>query len=225
MGLRIVLFGAPGAGKGTQAAETAKKYNIVHISTGEIFRKNLREGTELGLEARKYMDSGRLVPDDVTVRMVEQRLREPDCTNGFVLDGFPRTEAQAEALTEFLGEAGLALNAVINIEVDDELVVQRLSSRRQCPDCGAVFNVLTLRPRLEGVCDRCGSKLVLRPDDSPDTIKNRLEVYRVESAPVLDYYRARSLVSNIDGTGSVGETDAEIDAVLASRGGVQHDAR
>jgi len=219
MGLRIVLFGAPGAGKGTQAAQTAGKHNIVHISTGEIFRKNLREGTELGLEARKYMDGGGLVPDDVTVRMVEQRLSEPDCANGFVLDGFPRTEAQAEALTEFLDEAGLALNVVINIEVDDELVVKRLSSRRQCPDCGAVFNVLTLRPRLEGVCDRCGGKLIIRPDDSPDTIRNRLEVYQVESAPVLDYYRARSLVSCVDGTGSVGETDAEIDAVLASRGG------
>jgi len=219
MGLRIVLFGAPGAGKGTQAAETARKHNIVHISTGEIFRKNLRERTELGLEARKYMDAGGLVPDEVTVRMVEQRLSESDCANGFVLDGFPRTKAQAEALTEVLDRAGLALNAVINIGVDDELVVKRLSSRRQCPDCGAVFNVLTLRPRVEGVCDRCGGKLIIRPDDSPDTIRTRLEVYRAESAPVLDYYRARSLVSDVDGTGSVGETDAEIDAVLANRGG------
>ena len=215
MGLRIVMFGAPGAGKGTQAAETAKKHDIVHISTGEIFRKNLREGTELGLEAKKHMDAGGLVPDDVTVRMVEQRLAEPDCANGFILDGFPRTEAQAEALTEFLDEAGLALDVVINIKVGDELVIQRLSSRRQCPECGAVFNVVSLRPRVENVCDQCSSKLIIRPDDSADTIKNRLDVYQVESAPVLDYYRSRSLVRDVDGVGSVSETDAEIDAVLA----------
>ena len=215
MGLRIVMFGAPGAGKGTQAAETAKKYGIVHISTGEIFRKNLREGTQLGLEAKKHMDIGDLVPDDVTVGMVKQRLAEPDCEKGFILDGFPRTEAQGEALSGFLDEAGLNLDVVINIEVNDELVIQRLSSRRQCPECGAVFNVLTLCPRVEGVCDQCNSKLIIRPDDNPDTIKNRLDVYRVESAPVLDYYRSRSLVSDVDGVGTVSETDVEIDAVLA----------
>ena len=214
MGLRIVMFGAPGAGKGTQAAETAKKYNIVHISTGEIFRRNLREHTELGLEAKKHMDAGELVSDDVTVCMVEQRLAESDCANGFILDGFPRTEAQAVKLTEFLDEAGLSLDVVINIEVDDDLVIQRLSSRRQCPECGAVFNVLTLRPRVEGVCDQCGAKLIVRRDDNGDTIKNRLDVYRVESAPVLDYYRSRSLVTDVDGAGSVSETDVEIDAVV-----------
>ncbi len=219
MARRLVFFGPPGAGKGTQAALTAEKYGIVHVSTGDIFRENLQQGTELGLEAKKYMDAGKLVPDEVTIAMVEQRLAEPDCANGFILDGFPRTVAQAEALTAYLARGGLALDGVININVDDDLVVQRLSSRRQCKECGAIYNVVTLRPRQEGVCDSCGGTLIRRDDDNPDTVRNRLDVYRKESAPVLEYYRARSLVSDVDGTGSVGETDAEIDRVLVQQSG------
>jgi len=214
MGLRVVLFGAPGAGKGTQAVQTAKKYNIAHISTGDIFRKNLREGTELGREARKYMDAGELVPDEVTVSMVEQRLAEPDCADGFVLDGFPRTIAQAEALTALLDRLGLSLDAVVNIDVDDELVVRRLSARRQCEQCGAVFNQLTRPPSEEGVCDICGGKLIARPDDRPETVRNRLDVYRDESAPVLDYYRRLSLVKDVHGSGTIEQTARDVDRVL-----------
>jgi len=220
MALRIVLFGAPGAGKGTQAVQTARDYGVVHISTGDIFRRNLREDTDLGREAKKFMDAGELVPDEVTVGMVKARLQEPDCENGFILDGFPRTVAQAEALTKFMDQEGIQLDGVVNMNVEDDLVVQRLSSRRQCGDCGAIFNVLTQPPSKDGVCDRCGGELIIRPDDNPDTIRNRLKVYRDESSPVLDYYRERSLVMDVDGGGSIEYTADEVDRVLAERVGV-----
>lgn len=203
MGLRIVMLGAPGAGKGTQAERIASDWDLPHISTGDIFRKNLKEGTELGIQAKKYMDAGELVPDDVTCTMVAGRLAESDCAEGYILDGFPRSTGQAEALTRLLAERGEGLDIAINISVPDEEIVDRLSARRFCPECGAIFNMKFNPPKGEpNTCDRpgCNGTLVQRDDDKPETIRQRLTVYHEQTQPIEQYYDQRGILTAVNGS-------------------------
>lgn len=197
--MRLILLGPPGAGKGTQAEFIVEKYGIPHISTGDIFRKNIKEGTELGTEAKGYMDRGELVPDDLVVRIVEDRLKESDCQSGFLLDGFPRTEVQAAALDEVLQNMGVHLNAVINIEVDPELLVQRAIGRRICKGCGATYHIKNNPPKLEGSCNKCDGELFQRADDVEETVQNRIKVYLNETAPLISYYTKSGQIVNVDG--------------------------
>lgn len=219
MGLRIVMLGAPGAGKGTQAERIAEDRTIPHISTGDIFRRNMKEGTELGKQAKKYMDAGELVPDEVTCTMVADRLSEPDCANGYVLDGFPRSLAQAEALTELLGERGESLDIAINISVPDDEIVERLSARRFCPECGSIFNEKFNPPAGDpSTCSRsgCEDKLVLREDDKPETIRQRLKVYHETTEPVERYYDERGILTVVNGSHrSPDDIYKDIKAILA----------
>ena len=197
--MRIVLLGPPGAGKGTQAAKLVEKYNIPHISTGDIFRKNLKEKTKLGLKAKEYMDKGLLVPDELVVDIVKERLMEDDCVKGFLLDGFPRTVEQADALEEELNKLKLKLDGVINIEVRDEILIDRLTGRLVCKKCGATFHEKFNKPKKEAICDICGGELYTRDDDKVETVKNRLDVYKNQTQPLIDYYTKKGMLKTIDG--------------------------
>ena len=209
--MKIVMLGAPGAGKGTQAKRIAAQYKIPHISTGDIFRANIKEGTELGKKAKSYMDQGLLVPDELTLELIMDRFQNPDCANGYVLDGFPRTIPQAEALTAALEKNGDSIDYAINVEVPDENIITRMSGRRACLACGATYHVVYAPTKEEGVCDRCGEKLVLRDDDKPETVKKRLDVYHSQTQPLIDYYTKQGKLAEVDGTQSV---DAVFDAIV-----------
>ncbi|MGI5999412.1 adenylate kinase [Lachnoclostridium sp. An131] len=209
--MKIIMLGAPGAGKGTQAKKIADKYQIPHISTGDIFRANIKEGTELGKKAKSYMDQGLLVPDELTLELIMDRFQNPDCANGYVLDGFPRTIPQAEALTAALEKNGETIDYAINVEVPDENIVTRMSGRRACLACGATYHVVYAPTKTEGVCDRCGEKLVLRDDDKPETVKKRLDVYHSQTQPLIDYYTKQGKLVEVDGTQNV---DAVFDAIV-----------
>lgn len=203
--MRLLIMGAPGAGKGTQAALIKEAYNIKHISTGDMFRKAISEKTPTGIEAKSYIDQGKLVPDSVTNKLVRERLSEKDCENGFLLDGYPRNLAQAEELDNILKDLGIKLDAVINVSVDDNFLIERITGRRTCTKCGSSYHVKFNKPKVEGICDECGSTLIQRPDDSEETIKNRLSVYYEKTKPVLDYYEAQNIVKNVDGIGEINE--------------------
>ena len=196
--MRIILLGPPGAGKGTQAASIAEKVGIPHISTGDMFRAALKKGTPLGLEAKKYMDSGELVPDDLVVAMVKDRITQPDCKDGFLLDGFPRTIVQAQKLDETLVNDGLKIDLVINLQCDDKTVLSRLTGRRVCRKCGAIYHIENMPPKHPGICDKCGGELYQRDDDKADTILNRLDVYRKSTEALIDYYRNKDLLKDVD---------------------------
>jgi len=196
--MRIILLGPPGAGKGTQAAGIAQEADIPHISTGDMFRAALKQGTALGLEAKKYMDSGELVPDDVVVAMVNERIQQPDCSRGFLLDGFPRTIVQAEKLDETLESGGLTIDLVINLDCADETILKRLTGRRVCRSCGKIYHVTNMPSAVEGVCDADGGELYQRDDDQEETILNRLEVYKKQTADLIGYYRAKDLLKDVD---------------------------
>lgn len=198
-GMHIILLGAPGAGKGTQAAYLRDQWGLTHISTGDILRAEVREGSELGREAQGYMERGALVPDDLIIRMMEERLKLLGAT-GYILDGFPRTVAQAEALDGMLQRIGHQLNAVVNLEVADQELIRRLTGRRVCPNCSAVYHVDTMPPKEVGICDRCGAALIQRKDDQLEAITNRLEVYKAQTQPLIHYYQRRGTLVTIDGT-------------------------
>jgi len=203
--MRLVLLGAPGAGKGTQAKKLIEKYGIPQISTGDILRQNVADGTPLGKEAKSYMDAGKLVPDSVVLGLVEDRLKKDDCKKGYILDGFPRNTAQAEALDKILDKLGMGLTAAISVDVPKEDLMKRLTGRRTCKGCGQMFNIYFNAPAKEGVCDKCGGDLFQRDDDKEDTIKNRLEVYDAQTAPLIDYYGGKGILKSIEGTGSIDE--------------------
>lgn len=198
--MKIIMLGAPGAGKGTQAKQIAGKYSIPHISTGDIFRANIKNGTDLGKKAKEYMDQGLLVPDELTCDLVMDRIQQDDCVNGFVLDGFPRTIPQAEALDAALEKIGQHMDVAIDVDVPDENIVNRMSGRRACLDCGATYHVVSLPPKTEGKCDHCGSDLVLREDDKPETVQKRLSVYHDQTQPLIDYYKKQGILKSVDGT-------------------------
>lgn len=198
--MKIIMLGAPGAGKGTQAKKIAEKYSIPHISTGDIFRANIKNNTELGQKAKTYMDKGELVPDELVVDLIMDRFKEADCANGYVLDGFPRTIPQAEALDEALKSLNDSLDYAINVEVPDENIINRMSGRRACLSCGATYHIVYNKTKTEGICDKCGSELVLRDDDKPETVQKRLSVYHDQTQPLIDYYTNKGIIKEVDGT-------------------------
>ena len=198
--MKIIMLGAPGAGKGTQAKMLAEKYGIPHISTGDIFRANIKNGTELGAKAKEYMDKGLLVPDELVVDLIMDRFKADDCKNGYILDGFPRTIPQAESLTAALKENGEAIDFALDVEVPDANIVNRMAGRRACLKCGATYHTEFAAPKKEGICDKCGSELVLRDDDKPETVQKRLEVYHEQTHPLIDYYKKKGVLHAIDGT-------------------------
>ncbi len=212
--MKIIMLGAPGAGKGTQAKQIAAKYSIPHISTGDIFRANIKNGTELGKKAKEYMDQGLLVPDELTCDLVMDRIAQDDCVNGFVLDGFPRTIPQAEALTAALEKIGQSMDFAIDVDVPDENIVSRMSGRRACLSCGATYHIVSIPPKKEGICDVCGSELVLRADDAPETVQKRLDVYHEQTQPLIDYYKGKGILKTVDGTVPMNEVFDQIVAVL-----------
>lgn len=212
--LRAVLLGPPGAGKGTQAVRLVEKYEIPHISTGDIFRKNIKEGTELGKKAQEYMNAGALVPDELVVDLVKDRLQQDDCKNGFLLDGFPRTIFQAEKLDEFLSESNQKMDIVINLKVEKEALIKRLTGRRVCKDCGASYHIVNVPPKKEGVCDICGGELIQRKDDNIETVENRISVYEEQTAPLIGYYKEAGSLVDFDGEASLDEVfDAIVQAI------------
>ncbi len=212
--MKIIMLGAPGAGKGTQAKMIADEYGIPHISTGDIFRANLKAGTELGKKAKVYMDQGLLVPDELTCDLVVDRISEDDCKNGFILDGFPRTIPQAECLTDALEKMDDAMDYAIDIDVPDEAIIERMSGRRACLNCGATYHIVNVPPKVEGICDRCGSPIVLRADDEPETVKKRLAVYHEQTQPLVDYYSGQGILRSVDGTMDMMEIFNAIKALL-----------
>ena len=208
--MKIIMLGAPGAGKGTQAQRIAEKYGIPHISTGDIFRANIKNGTELGKKAQEYMNKGELVPDDLVIEIATTRLLADDCKEGFLLDGFPRTVYQAEKLDEFLKEHGMELDVVIDIEVEKEELITRLTGRRVCKACGASYHVVNIPPKKEGICDSCGGELFQRADDTVETVNNRIEVYNEQTMPLVDYYKNADKLAVVDGALSLDAVFAEI---------------
>lgn len=212
--MKIIMLGAPGAGKGTQAKKIAEKYSIPHISTGDIFRANIKNGTELGMKAKTYMDQGLLVPDELVVDLVVDRLGQDDCANGCVLDGFPRTIPQAEALDAALTKAGQAVDYAINVEVPDENIVNRMSGRRACVNCGATYHIVYAPTKVENVCDTCQGELILRDDDKPETVQKRLNVYHEQTQPLIDYYTKKNILVEVDGTVDIDDVFAAIVKVL-----------
>lgn len=198
--MKIIMLGAPGAGKGTQAKKIAEKYGIPHISTGDIFRANIKNGTELGKKAKTYMDQGLLVPDELVVDLVVDRVNQGDCANGYVLDGFPRTIPQAEALDQALESLGQSMDYAINVEVPDENIVNRMSGRRACVNCGATYHIVYAPTKEENVCDSCHGELILRDDDKPETVQKRLNVYHEQTQPLIDYYTNKNILVEVDGT-------------------------
>lgn len=214
--MKIIMLGAPGAGKGTQAKQIADKYSIPHISTGDIFRANIKNGTELGKKAKQYMDQGALVPDELTCDLVMDRIQQDDCKNGFVLDGFPRTIPQAEALDAALGKINEKMDYAIDVDVPDENIVNRMSGRRACLNCGATYHLISIPPKVEGICDRCGSKIVLREDDKPETVQKRLKVYHEQTQPLIDYYENQGILKSVDGTQPMDEVFKAIVTILGA---------
>lgn len=214
--MKIIMLGAPGAGKGTQAKKIAEKYQIPHISTGDIFRANIKNGTELGKKAKEYMDQGLLVPDELTCDLVVDRISQPDASNGYVLDGFPRTIPQAEALTNALNARGEKIDYAVNVEVPDENIVNRMSRRRACLACGATYHVEYNAPKAEGFCDSCGKDLVLRDDDKPETVKKRLDVYHAQTQPLIEYYQAAGALVEVDGTQDINVVFDDIVKILGA---------
>lgn len=212
--MRVILLGPPGAGKGTQAERITKDYEIPHISTGDIFRYNIKNNTELGKLAKQYTEKGLLVPDDVTNKIVEDRLTKDDCKDGFLLDGYPRNVVQAESLGKYLENKGLKIDHVLNIIVDRDELVKRLSGRRVCPSCGATYHIVTKPPKVEGICDHCGEKLIQRTDDNIESVLKRLEVYEDETKPLVEYYGKLNLIRNIDGNKPVNEVYKEIQILI-----------
>lgn len=198
--MKIIMLGAPGAGKGTQAKKISYKYQIPHISTGDIFRANIKNNTELGQKAKTYMDQGLLVPDELTLELIMDRFQEADCANGYVLDGFPRTIPQAEALTLALKEQGEDIDYAVNVKVPDENIVKRMSGRRACLACGATYHIVHNPSKTEGICDWCGEALVLRDDDKPETVQKRLDVYHSQTQPLIEYYTEQKKLVEVDGT-------------------------
>ena len=212
--MKIIMLGAPGAGKGTQADKICAKYNIPHISTGDIFRANIKNNTELGQKAKSYMDKGELVPDELVVDLVVDRIKADDCTNGYVLDGFPRTIPQAEALYAALAAINDKVDYAINVEVPDENIINRMSGRRACVACGATYHIVHIPTKVEGVCDKCGAELILRDDDKPETVKNRLNVYHEQTQPLIDYYTAKNVLHEVDGTKAMEDVFSSIVSIL-----------
>ena len=214
MRLNIILLGPPGCGKGTQAKMLTEKYHIPQISTGDILREAVKNRTPLGLEAKTYMDSGKLVPDDVVIGIIQDRLKQPDCEKGFILDGFPRTVVQAEALDDTLKTMGKKIEHAISISVDEEELLRRLTGRRTCRSCGAMFHILFNPPKKEGICDKCSGELYQRDDDKEETIRNRLNVYNQQTAPLIDYYQKKELLRTIEGVGKIEDIFRKIEEVL-----------
>ena len=212
--MKIIMLGAPGAGKGTQAKQIAKKYGIPHVSTGDIFRANIKEGTALGMEARSYMDKGQLVPDDLTVKILLDRVAKPDCKNGYVLDGFPRTIPQAEVLDKAVTELNDKIDYAIDVDVPDENIINRMSGRRACLKCGATYHIVNVPPKKEGICDSCGSELVIRDDDKAETVKKRLETYHEQTQPLIEYYTKKGILKSVDGTQPMDKVFDDITAIL-----------
>ena len=214
--MKIVLLGPPGAGKGTQAKSISNRYSIPHISTGDIFRKNISEETPLGIEAKQYIDNGQLVPDEVTINMVKDRLTWEDCKNGYLLDGFPRTVAQAEALQEFLESRDEKLDTALCIEVPSSFILERMTGRRVCLSCGASYHIKFNSPAVDGVCDVCGDNIIQRKDDVDETVKERLDVYERQTQPLIDFYKEKNLLSTVDGTKAINEVFEGICNILGS---------
>ena len=214
--MNLIFLGAPGAGKGTQAKMIAEKYGIPHVSTGDIFRANIKNGTELGMEAKKYMDQGQLVPDELTVKILLDRVAQDDCKNGYVLDGFPRTIPQAKALDHALAEMGEKMDYAINVEVPDENIVNRMGGRRACPGCGCTYHIKHNPPKVEDICDVCGAKLVLRDDDKPETVTKRLSVYHEQTKPLIDFYKKEGVLREVDGTQDLNDVFQAITEILGA---------
>ena len=212
--MKIIMLGAPGAGKGTQAKMIADKYQIPHISTGDIFRANIKNGPELGQKAKTYMDQGLLVPDELVVDLVVDRVKQDDCANGYVLDGFPRTIPQAESLDAALAKFEDTIDYAINVDVPDENIVKRMGGRRACLTCGATYHIEHVPPKKEGICDKCGQSLVLRDDDKPETVMNRLEVYHKQTQPLIDFYAEKGVLKNVDGTVNMNDVFTAIVDIL-----------
>ena len=212
--MKIIMLGAPGAGKGTQAKKIAAKYSIPHVSTGDIFRANIKNGTELGNKAKTYMDQGLLVPDELVVDLVVDRVQQDDCKNGYVLDGFPRTIPQAEALDKALAEFGDKIDYAIDVNVPDENIVKRMGGRRACVGCGATYHLVYAPTKTEGICDVCGKELILRDDDKPETVQKRLNVYHEQTQPLIDYYTGQGVLKTVDGTKNLDEVFGDIVKIL-----------
>lgn len=212
--MKIIMLGAPGAGKGTQADLISERYHLPHISTGDIFRYNIKNGTDLGKEAKKYMDNGQLVPDELTVRLLLDRVAKDDCKDGYILDGFPRTIPQADVLKQALAKEGSQVDFAIDVEVPDANIVDRMSGRRSCPKCGASYHIKYIPPKQEGICDHCGSALIQRDDDKPETVQKRLDVYHKQTQPLIDYYEKEGVLRTVDGTKSRDDVFADICAIL-----------
>ncbi len=212
--MRIVLLGAPGAGKGTQAKKLVEKYGIPQISTGDILRKAVADGTPLGKEAKAYMDKGELVPDSVVIGLVKERLTRDDCKKGFILDGFPRNTAQAEVLDKVLEETNIPLQVALCVDVDMDILMKRLTGRRTCRQCGQMYNIYFSPSQKEGVCDKCGGELYQRDDDKEETIRRRLEVYEAQTAPLIEYYKNKGILKTVEGTGDIDEIFAKICSIL-----------
>ncbi len=210
----LILLGPPGAGKGTQAAKIVEKYGVPHISTGDIFRKNIKEGTDLGKKAQEYMNRGELVPDSLVIEIATDRLTEADCADGFLLDGFPRTVEQAEALDAFLEKAGRKVDMVLDIDVEKSELISRLTGRRVCRNCGASYHIVNIPPKVEGVCDVCGGELFQRDDDTEETVTNRIAVYEEQTKPLIDYYEKAGCISHIDGAAGLEKVFDEIAEIL-----------
>ena len=212
--MKIIMLGAPGAGKGTQAKRIAEKYSLPHISTGDIFRANIKNGTELGNKAKSYMDKGSLVPDEITIGMLIDRINDKDCVNGYVLDGFPRTLAQASSLDEALAKRNEKIDYAIDVDVPDENIINRMGGRRACLNCGATYHLEFIPTKVEGICDNCGNEIVIREDDKPETVKKRLEVYHAQTQPLIDYYSNKDIIKSVDGTLEIDEVFGAIVHIL-----------
>lgn len=212
--MKIIMLGAPGAGKGTHAKKITEKYGIPAISTGDIFRENIKNGTELGKKAKEYMDAGNLVPDELVCDLVVDRLKQDDCKNGYILDGFPRTIPQAEALTAALAKDDDAIDYALEIFIEDQAIIDRMSGRRVCKSCGATYHVVNIPPKTEGVCDECDGELIVRDDDAPETVKKRLDVYHEQTAPLIDYYKKQGILKVIDGSKGLDTCFEEICGIL-----------
>ena len=215
--MKIIMLGAPGAGKGTQAKMIADKYSVPHISTGDIFRANIKNGTQLGIEAKKYMDQGMLVPDELTVKILLDRVSKDDCSKGYVLDGFPRTIPQAEVLENALNKIHDQIDYAIDVDVPDENIINRMSGRRACLSCGATYHVVHVPPKAEGICDRCGNELILRDDDKAETVKKRLVVYHEQTQPLIDFYTKREILRTVNGTVDMNVVFEEIVKILGEK--------